>query len=128
MKYWLLFALRMMLRIGLLMAVAAWVMSFDVSVFGIASGKGIIQLGLCEEMTAVYLVVDLDGWDEGRGWWFRSPPDVAFPGASIWSGHSEPWIRIEMKHWFHCLVFLLATIATSVNWRKKAEGETGAGV
>lgn len=142
MRYWTLFALRMLARAGLLLAVAVWLSSasrpkpwhgrFDsrhVEFQNSLSSLSIEQLS--HRAWIRRLTADFDMFTSRHSmaraaetdWQSLVPNEeltdlLRIPGLSVGSDGTQI-VRMEVDHWFLCLTFLIATIATSVRWRKK---------
>lgn len=94
MNYWTLFTLRMMARVGLLASVCMWAM-------GQYQDDPPRYVPFVMESS---LFTDADG--VGAVW------PIGF--------HHSDWDSISADHWLICLTFFIATILTSVRWRKWA--------
>lgn len=142
MKYWLLFTLRTLARAGLALAVLCWWLSGSryATVAGSYAPKGlVIRVHPC-------------GWNVTHVQYLLGPPDWSFESKKIsdpadWVTHFYNTVPEDSRlvpglyygpgnrsgtlfvaHWFLCLVLLIATIATSVKWRRKVKEATGADV
>jgi len=142
MKYWTLFTLRMLARVGLLLAIVLWVLGqqritpdeYEIETGAFSSFSLLISLGTTQ------LIVDTCNnalvvvWEQNQRARFSigniEVNSVAMPGANTLD--AGPYgIRIDsvsyiqtvlvvVAHWFVCLTFLIATVATHWQWRKPA--------
>ncbi len=119
MKYWTLFTLRMLTRIGLIVSACLWLT---------CHGKA---TDVIFDMTTSYVEIDVTPtfvyaiWCPPDHVYGNPPPfgpaitpQVQLPGLIAWD-HPGRERGLQIDHWFVCLTFLLATILTSVRWRRR---------
>lgn len=136
MKYWTLFTLRVLARTGLLSSILIWWASQSVVVqMGVPSGIGTFAVGLSpwgpiayhtpsqDISTLDFFMMDVADADMMERQWRASYTDHTpwLPGISVLS-HERVRTEtiVQISHWLLCLTFLIATIVTSVRWRKPA--------
>ena len=122
MWYWALFTMRMVARAGLATAVILWVVgqwtprngSIISSVFSVVVETNETQVGLiCYEGSgAIYH--GMLGAFPGDG---RPEEETITVGLVTFSRGTDR-ISIGIDHWLLCLTFLIATVATSVRWKR----------
>lgn len=134
MKYWTLFTLRMMVRLGLAVAVLAWWVAQSKSFIAVASASsgasmvGSISLGWFGSWSRTPCCT---GWDFVTDA-ARSPAQLQgqfevyfvnrhslIPGMEICESADGTTLAL-IDHWMVFVILLAATIVTSVRWRKTA--------
>lgn len=116
MKYWTLFTLRLMVRVGVLASVCIW-LACQIRPNGITFSVGAYYIHLAANSSVVY-----GAWVHTAALQGNLPDEgvskVQFPGFAAWdAGPAERALSIQ--HWLLCLVFLIATILTGVRWRRR---------
>lgn len=125
MKDWMHFALQFLARAGLLVAVCAWVFSQSpsgrVRRIDLHLGPTTLTAGTSSSVVAffvhppdytTYFQIPEPGDD-------TMEPQVRILGLRVWIEGIQ-FIFVAIEHWLLCLTFLIATIATSILWRKPA--------
>lgn len=120
MRYWTLFTLRVLARVGLSVAAILWVtgqqeqpsVAFDIGTrrTSVHTYASMLCVSNCRVKRPLLCLYDPE------------PPILDLPGLLV---QTEPGdkVDIDIDHWFLCLTFLIATVATSVRWRKPAGSE-----
>lgn len=117
MKYWMLFTLRLMSRVGLCLSISLAVLVWWTPVLystppgmyhlEFYAGKSYVR---CELMAPLFRSLVAENLHlSGRV--------VSYPGFGLYVIGSR--VELSFDHWLLCLTFLIATIATSVRWRMK---------
>lgn len=142
MKYWTLFTLRVTVRLALTLAVLLWVVgSFSEREAYLNLKSVSIQVRTGDKTLAVewwppMLVTEPDpGIFVTRTFLPAGQSDSTFLqdivdvephldllGVKSWTD-TLSWGTLRIDHWFLCLTFLIAAVATSVMWRQRHEAD-----
>lgn len=113
MKYWTLFALRILARGGLSAAILVFLISqFQSQSFGFSTFRYHATVHVSN--ARVWGVIS-NGYPDVSGF-----PSVELPGLRLMAS-SYGYFSIGVTHWLLCLTFLVATIATSWRWNRKVD-------
>ena len=134
MKYWTLFTLRMIARVGLSVAVILWAASqWSTSEWSKDIGNNHAFVGLNKSRLQLQLfrggtVVVVDANEPDRSTNYKGillkivhlppkhEPILSSSALTVWARTDH--VGITIHHWLICLTFLIATVATSWRWKK----------
>lgn len=135
MKYWTLLTLRVLARVGLLCALLLWCMPDSSRLLaGFSIGQRTVGLVIHERGWRTFVGKHITGqstwWlqreeimdPETRAWLYAMPESSQVVPGFYWDLRDNSYLNILVSHWLICLTFLIATIATSVRWRKERAG------
>ena len=92
MKYWTLFTVRLLARVGLTASVCMWAMG---------------QYQVDPSRRYVPFVMNSSLFVDAGG------------VGAVWPVGLQHWSSVSVDHWLLCLTFLITTVATSARWQRK---------
>ncbi len=128
MKYWTLFTLRILARLGLSLGVLLWVASQWVPLTSSSLlGRQVIRGTTNELSVSVEWFHNVNPVLIKMGWKIEDPmehhlPVVQLPGLDLWV--RSQMLAVRADHWLICTVLLVTTTATSWRWQPKASKQT----